>query len=121
MPGTILLVEDHFAVRRSLTRYLERKGYVVDAHASGDGAVKSIEGCLRYGLALIDRELDNVDEWSQWLVDGDDVMSVSKRVNPRVPIISFSAYDDRAPLADGHLRKPCDMDTLLRTVKRHIP
>ncbi|MCB0303855.1 MAG: response regulator, partial [Calditrichaeota bacterium] len=54
----VLLVDDEELFRKPMTRWLEKKGYHVDAFANGDDAieqVRSVNG--KYDVALIDQVL----------------------------------------------------------------
>jgi len=82
--------------------------------ASSWDAMRAIEEGLDYDLAIIDRTLGERETFNA----GDAVIELSKRLNPKIDVISFSAYNDKAPYADYHLTK--DMNLSSKTVFKTI-
>ena len=83
-------------------------------YSNGKKAIDDIEFGLKYDVALIDLSLPGVD--------GLEVMNISKKVNPDIPIISISGYSrfkpklaDVAFLRGGSLEKLIEyMDSLTK-------
>lgn len=96
MKKTILLVDDECA---SYTAdLLKRMGYASVFYEQGKQAIREVNEGLYYDLALIDLSLPDIG--------GDEVIHVLKKKNPKIPVISFSGYANKSPLANAHFTKP---------------
>ena len=104
MKGLILLAEDESGIAVKLTRFLEKKGYLVQAYNDGRKLVDDIKDGLKYQLAVVDLSFP--------YVDGHEIIRLSKKVNPSVPVISASGYDFKPQESDTHLTKPYGFDEL---------
>lgn len=107
----VLLAEDDVALRTVLERGLRESGYVVDAVADGEAAVKWLRA-YEHEVAILD--------WRMPLKSGIEVVEEVRRHGVRTPILMLTARDasvDRvAGLqagADDYLVKPFDFDELL--------
>ena len=103
-PDSILVVDDDAAIRRMLTRTLEREGYAVEAAADGGAALASVERLVP-DLLVLDVAMPGLD--------GLAVSRALRRRGLAVPILMLTARDaveDRiAGLdsgADDYLVKP---------------
>ena len=123
MTKTLLFVDDDPFSQwpEILQRKLENSGYIVICHDNSENAIESIEGGLRYDIALVDRSLGDCPGIRGWKRSGDDVMRISREKNPSVPIISLSAYHQKAPDADYHITKPESLDRTVEIVNQHLP
>ena len=84
----VLLVDDEELFRKPMTRWLEKKGYHVDAFANGDDAieqVRSVNG--KYDVALIDQVLVEGR-------DGIETMSVIIREYPHIDVIILTGWGE---------------------------
>lgn len=107
----VLVAEDDQSLRSVLERGLRENGYVVDAVANGDEAVKWLRG-YPYEVAVLD--------WRMPGRTGIEVVEDVRRAGVRTPILMLTARDtttDRVTGlragADDYLVKPFDFDELL--------
>ena len=85
MAGSILVVDDEHG--RDFQACLEEAGHLVTLYRNGREAFDDINAGLRYELAIIYLSLPEYG--------GDDIISISKKLNPQVPVISISGYNMR--------------------------
>ena len=114
-PDSILVVDDDAAIRRMLTRTLEREGYAVEAAADGGAALASVERLVP-DLLVLDVAMPGLD--------GLAVSRALRRRGLSVPILMLTARDaveDRiAGLdsgADDYLVKPFAPGELLARIR----
>ena len=107
--GTVLLVEDEIS-RVYLEESLEKAGYLVVSFEKGREVVEYIEGGFRYNVAIIDRCLSDIS--------GDDIMKLSKRINPQAKVFNLSSYPDNVRYADGNFFKPVSTREMINTLDR---
>lgn len=107
----VLVAEDDAALRTVLERGLRENGYVVDAVADGEAAVKWLRA-YEHEVAVLD--------WRMPLKSGVEVVDEVRRLGVKTPILMLTARD--APVdrvaglhagADDYLVKPFDFDELL--------
>ena len=107
----VLVAEDDAALRTVLQRGLRENGYVVDAVADGEAAVKWLRA-YEHEVAILD--------WRMPLKSGIEVVDEVRRLGVKTPILMLTARD--APVdrvaglhagADDYLVKPFDFDELL--------
>ena len=107
----VLVAEDDAALRTVLERGLRESGYVVDAVADGQAAVKWLRA-YEHEVAILD--------WRMPLKSGIEVVEEIRRLGVKTPILMLTARD--APVdrvaglhagADDYLVKPFDFDELL--------
>jgi len=113
--GTVLYVENDPDAYRSITELLEDNGCLVVHFDSGREAIESIEGGLRYRLALVDLALGGGG------CDGHDVIRRSKEVNSRTPVFCVSGYSRGVPLIDGRIRMSHVQGEIERMLDRYLP
>lgn len=82
-------------------------------YCDGNKAQEDIQNGLNYDLAIIDRSLEKSTE----RITGDDLIRLSKKYYPSVPIICTSAYADMPDYADRLLTKPFDYGTLISSIE----
>ncbi|MHB8764290.1 MAG: sigma-54-dependent transcriptional regulator [Deferrisomatales bacterium] len=114
----ILIVDDDYAVRRTLEMRLVRDGYAVETAADGrEGVAKGASEAV--DLVLLDLRLPRMD--------GFEVLAELKRLRPALPVIVITAYDDmqtaieaiRLGAAD-HLGKPLDLEELDEALQKAV-
>ena len=91
--GKILLVEDDQATRLKIRSSLEASGYVVQEAADGEEAWKlylSAPSPTSYRLIMTDILMPKMD--------GLELVSRIRQVNPRAPVMVISALEDPASL-----------------------
>lgn len=107
----ILVAEDDDALRSVLERGLKEHGYVVDAVADGDSALRYFRA-YDYDVAVLD--------WRMPAVSGLDVVTELRRRGDQTPVLMLTARDtsvDRVTGlnqgADDYLVKPFDFGELI--------
>jgi len=107
----LLVAEDDASLRSVLDRGLRESGYVVDAVADGDAAIKYLRA-YQYDVAILD--------WRMPKANGIEVLEVVRQQRIRTPILMLTARDaptDRVKGlnvgADDYLVKPFDFNELL--------
>jgi len=109
----IAIVDDDDSVRRSLLRVVRAPGYAVEGFASGRSFLEWLPQ-NRAACLLLDIKLNEMSGF-----DLQDRLAV--------PIIFITAHDDAKTqeritksAAVGHLRKPCDEQTMLDAIRRAV-
>jgi len=113
---TILIVEDDFDVRESLSEALRDEGYAIECAVDGEQALEYLRNGGRPGLILLDLMMPRMS--------GSEFRMVQK-VDPQLqhlPVVLLSAdgaMEEKAKAleTDGALRKPIDLDQLLRVIE----
>ena len=114
-PAQLLVVEDHGYTAVLVCIILKMAGYEVQSVASVAEARQFLQE-ERIDLVLTD--------WMLTDGNGGDVCSAARAINPRMPIIVFSALDTKQhpqitqSQADAYLVKPVGVETLRPTVER---
>jgi two-component system OmpR family response regulator len=107
----VLVAEDDAGLRTVLERGLRENGYVVDAVADGESAVRWLRA-YEHEVAILD--------WRMPRKSGIEVVDEVRRLGVKTPILMLTARD--APVdrvaglragADDYLVKPFDFDELL--------
>jgi len=112
-PPVIAIIDDDDSVRRSLLRVVRSGGYAAEGFASA----REFLGWLPQGRAaclLLDVHMSEMSGF-----DLQDRLAI--------PIIFITAHDDAKTheritksAAVGHLRKPCDEQTVLEAIQRAV-
>jgi CheY-like chemotaxis protein len=119
--GLILLVEDDFVLRSSLSELLSAEGFRVESCADGREALRRLHRLPAPDLILLDIMLPHLD--------GFELRALQKRTPSisNIPVVVMSAYDldpqsvDELGLSPP-FRKPLDTEKLLyriRDLTRH--
>lgn len=131
--GIILLVDGDM-ITRSLRIILEGEGYIVELAERADKAIEKIRGGLKYDIAIVDLSVrGGVDskrssdlQESGKIYGGEDVMRVSKEINPKTRVMCFSGHlclDDpgyELSYADGKIRKPIRSEDMIDIINSNI-
>jgi CheY-like chemotaxis protein len=115
---SIIVVEDDPDIRETFVILIEGEGYPVRGFANGKAAMDGLRGCESPCLILLDLMMPVMNGW-EFLKErkrlGDTIVSI--------PVVLVSAMSDHASAvaagAEGYLRKPVDVDALLRLVRLH--
>lgn len=113
---TILYVEDHKLLLRSIKEMLERQGWRVETCQDGTTALEKIESSSEYDVLLLDNSLPGMS--------GIELVQRARCLVHRrhTPIIVLSASDAaraaRQAGADVFLRKPEEMPAIAVTIAR---
>jgi len=117
--GLILLVEDDFVLRSSLSELLSAEGFRVESCADGREAFHRLHRPPRPDLILLDIMLPHLD--------GFELRALQRKSAPisNIPVVVISAHDlDPAAIEELELaapfRKPLEIDLLLATIRDHL-
>ena len=113
---TVLIVEDDFDVRESLSEALRDEGYAIECAVDGEQALEYLRSGGRPGLILLDLMMPRMS--------GSEFRMVQK-VDPELrhlPVVLLSAdgaMEEKAKAleTDGALRKPIDLEQLLKIIE----
>ena len=116
--ASILLIDDDEAIRKSISKALEKAGYKVDTARNGKQALEM--STLRiYNLALVDIRLPDME--------GTKLLNAMKETTPKMIKIILTGYpalqnaiDAVNKGADSYLTKPVNIDELLRVIRKHL-
>ena len=118
MSQSILLVEDDYAVRTTLTSFLELEGYTVDAVSNTHDAMERL-AANAYPLVITDIYIDDRT--------GLDVLMKAKAQDANCRVILMTARGTMETVmsasrngAFDYLAKPFELDMLLEAVKRAL-
>jgi CheY-like chemotaxis protein len=117
---TVLVVEDDYDIRATLSEILESEGYRVVGAAHGAEALAYLQGHPKPCLILLDLMMPIMNGWQ---------FRVEQRLNPDlrdIPVVVISAdsnvREKAASIeANGFVGKPIDLDELLDEVQRICP
>ena len=114
--GTVAIVEDDVAMRRSIERLLRASGYDTTSFASAEDFLES---------AIVDRAMGLVLDIHLGGMSGIELRRRLAAVNSPLPVVFITAYDDevtrREAIAAGcvdYLRKPFDANRLTEALER---
>lgn len=118
--GTVFFIDDEEDMREMVKRVLEHYGYQIKLASNGQEA-----------LHIFEKEHKHIDlvfmDMTMPKLNGLETFTAMRKIDPGIPIIMTSGYSE-VNLADkwpelgmnGFLRKPCDLKTLLLTVREAI-
>lgn len=110
----MLIVDDDPDIRETLRFVLEDAGYAVLLAENGKDALEVLSGAARKpGLILLDLMMP--------VMSGDEMLRVLRQVHAlaEIPVTIVTASGaSLPPLANGLLKKPVDLDALLRVVQK---
>ncbi len=114
LPRPVLVVDDDPDIRETLRFVLEDAGYPVYSAENGEEALTVLSTANPLpGLILLDLMMP--------VMSGDEMLKALKRVHAlaEIPVTIVTASGaPMPPLATGLLKKPVDLDLLLRVVAR---
>jgi CheY-like chemotaxis protein len=116
LPDTILVVDDHQAVRESLQELLRAEGYLVVTAADGREALAILYRGLRPCLIIMDLMMPvmNGFEFREQQLRHPDLS--------RIPFIAYSAVVDTKNThhlnADAYFEKPTDPQQVLSVIRQ---
>jgi len=116
--ASILVVDDDAAIRKTLSRILEKEGYLVEAVLSGEKAIEMSNERF-FNVALIDIRLPDME--------GTELLEKLKRTEPKMVRIIVTGYPSLKNAieavnkgADGYVLKPFDAGELLVMIEEHL-
>jgi signal transduction histidine kinase len=114
---SILVVEDDFDIRETLSALLEDRGYTVSTCANGLEALAHLRSARHTDVILLDLMMPVMDGWQ---------FRVAQKRDPalaQIPVLAISANGTpkaAAIDADAYLQKPIDIDALLSAIERTL-
>ncbi len=114
---SILIVEDDDEIRNALRMVLEIEGYTVQTAANGKEGLAILATIQPPCLILLDMMMPVMDGWAFAEALRADMVLTS------IPVVMVTAYAEKAAdamkQAHGIIKKPVDIDLLMKTVKQH--
>ncbi|WP_437987234.1 response regulator [Sorangium sp. So ce117] len=114
----VLVIDDEPDIRETLDTFLSFEGYEVATAATGEAAVEQVQG-EPFDLVITDLRMPGMG--------GDETLAALKRLHPNLPVIVVTAHASDTAAArcmkEGALwivRKPVDLDDLLRLVRAAV-
>lgn len=112
----ILLVDDEDSIHLLYREELEEEGYEVHSALSGEEALAQLK-LIAPDLVILDINMPGIN--------GIDVLRQIKEMNPSLPVILSSAYQEfKQDLAtwasDEYIVKSSNLDELKAAVKKHL-
>jgi len=114
--GTVLVIDDDFTMRDTLSRMLTKEGFSVAVASSGAEGIQMARS-LRPSIITLDILMPGIDGWEVLnQLKGDDVLK-------HIPVILLSMLEDQergfALGATAILQKPVDRGELVQTISAH--
>ncbi len=116
MAKKILIIDDEDSIHLLYSEEFEEEGYEVYGALSGEDALDKMND-ISPDLVILDINMPGMD--------GIEVLRKIKEINPNLPVILSSAYQEfKQDLAswasDDYIVKSANLDELKAAVKRHI-
>jgi DNA-binding response OmpR family regulator len=116
MAKKILIIDDEDSIHLLYSEEFEEEGYEVYGALSGEDALDKLND-ISPDLVILDINMPGMD--------GIEVLRKIKEINPNLPVILSSAYQEfKQDLAswasDDYIVKSANLDELKAAVKRHI-
>jgi CheY-like chemotaxis protein len=110
---SVLVVEDDEGIRETMQVLLEIEGYSVVTAADGQQGLDALSRMPRPGLILLDLMMPVMNGW-----EFAEALSHTEYAN--APVVIVTAYGEQGVnlKCDGIIRKPIDVNTLLKTVEK---
>lgn len=110
----ILVVEDDSCIRETMRDILEQEGYLVETAINGRDGLDKMK-ISKPSLVLLDMRMPVMGgrEFLEILHQDIDIKSTP------VLVVSATAKKDSILLAQGLIKKPIDLEALLRMIERH--
>jgi len=116
--ASVLVVDDDAGIRKTLSKILEKKGYLVETVENGE---KAIEACNErfFNVALIDIRLPDME--------GTQLLAKLQKITPETIKIMITGYPSLKNAvdalnygADSYIMKPIDPAELLKKIKSKL-
>jgi len=116
--ASILVVDDDAGIRKTLSKILEREGYLVENVENGKQAIEASKKWF-FNVALIDIRLPDMD--------GTELLDRLKDTEPKIVKIIITGFPSLQNAveavnrgADGYVLKPFDAGELLAMIEKHL-
>jgi CheY-like chemotaxis protein len=112
---SILIVEDDESIRDTLWMFLEFEGYSVYTASNGQEGVNLLPTMPDACLILLDLMMPVMDGW-QFA----EAIRLDSKLSS-IPIVVITAFSEKAASvrANGMLKKPVNLDSLLKVVQQY--
>jgi DNA-binding NtrC family response regulator len=114
----VLVVDDDAGIRKTLSKILEKEGYLVETVENGQQAIKASNEWF-FNVALIDIRLPDME--------GTKLLEILKEPEPKMVKIIITGYASLQNAieavnkgADGYVLKPFDAAELLAMIEKHL-
>ena len=113
-PASVLVVEDNDDIREAIAEILEDEGYEIALAEDGERALDRLTTMPRPCLLLVDLIMPRMNGWQLLgALSRDDRFAT-------IPVVVMSAASQATvPPEHATLKKPVDLDILLRIVRDH--
>jgi len=115
--ASVLVVDDDAGIRKTLSRILEKEGYLVETVENGEQAIEASKKSF-FNVALIDIRLPHME--------GTELLDRLKETEPKMAKIIITGYPSLKNAveavnkgADGYVLKPFDAGKLLIIIRKH--
>ena len=119
MPAEILVVDDDYDIRDTMTEILSDHGYAVASAANGQDAIEWLRANGKPHLVLLD--------WMMPVCDGPCFLrrQLADPALSSIPVVIVTAAPiervaNDAPDVEACLRKPVDVRTMLALIQRYV-
>ena len=116
--ASVLVVDDDAGIRKTLSKILEKEGYLVETVENGQQAIKASNERF-FNVALIDIRLPDME--------GTKLLERLKEPEPKMVKIIITGYASLQNAveavnkgADGYVLKPFDATELLEIIEKHL-
>lgn len=116
--ASVLVVDDDAGIRKTLSKILEKEGYLVETVENGQEAIKASNKRF-FNVALIDIRLPDME--------GTRLLERLKEHEPKMVKIIITGYASLQNAieavnkgADGYVLKPFDATELLAMIEKHL-
>lgn len=116
--ASILVVDDDAGIRKTLSKILEREGYLVETVENGREAIEASKKWF-FNVALIDIRLPDME--------GTKLLDKLRETEPKmvkIIVTGFPSMKNAAEAvnkgADGYVLKPFDVGKLLMIIRKHL-
>ena len=116
--ASVLIVDDDAGIRKTLSKILEKEGYLVETVENGQQAIKASNKRF-FNVALIDIRLPDME--------GTKLLERLKEHEPKMVKIIITGYASLQNAieavnkgADGYVLKPFDATELLAMIEKHL-
>ena len=114
----VLVVDDDAGIRKTLSKILEREGYLVETAENGEQAIEASNRRF-FNVALIDIRLPDME--------GTELLQRLKKAEPKMVKVIITGYPSLNNAieavnkgADGYILKPFDASGLLAMIRKRL-
>jgi len=116
--ASVLVVDDDAGIRKTLSKILEREGYLVETAENGEQAIEASNRRF-FNVALIDIRLPDME--------GTELLQRLKKAEPKMVKVIITGYPSLNNAieavnkgADGYILKPFDASGLLAMIRKRL-